>query len=56
MNPRIWRFILEHFILPKRSAASAVKYATIWTEAGSPLDVTMGSLAVKCQDVVYIRG
>ena len=25
MNPHVWRFILERFILPKRSAASAAK-------------------------------
>lgn len=56
MNPRIWRFILEHFILPKRSAASAVKYATIWTEAGSPLDVTMGSLAGKLEASFHSAG
>ncbi|WP_251212624.1 ferrochelatase [Adlercreutzia murintestinalis] len=49
MNPRIWSFLLNRFILPKRSTASAAKYAAIWTEAGSPLDVTMRSLAGRLE-------
>lgn len=49
MNPKVWTFILEKFILPKRSAASARKYASIWTEDGSPLDTYMGSLARKLE-------
>jgi ferrochelatase len=35
----IWWFILNGIILPFRSSKSAAKYATIWTEEGSPLRV-----------------
>ncbi|KAF1041892.1 MAG: Ferrochelatase [Herbaspirillum frisingense] len=35
----IWWFILNGIILPFRSAKSAEKYASIWTEQGSPLRV-----------------
>ncbi len=37
MTPLLWRPILESCILPFRSRASAAKYATIWTDEGSPL-------------------
>ena len=37
MNPLLWRTILELFILPHRAGVSAGKYASIWTDAGSPL-------------------
>jgi len=37
MNKVAWRLILECFILPFRPRASAEKYASIWTEQGSPL-------------------
>lgn len=50
MNPVVWRLILNVFILPKRSEASAQKYMTIWTDEGSPLDVHMRSLARKLED------
>lgn len=56
MNPRIWSFLLNRFILPKRSTASAAKYATIWTEAGSPLGVTMRSLAGKLEASLRFAG
>lgn len=49
MNPKVWTFILEKFILPKRSVASARKYADIWTDGGSPLDIHMSSLARKVE-------
>lgn len=49
MNPRLWKFILKHFIVPKRSSISATKYASIWTDAGSPIDVYMNSLAKKLE-------
>ena len=35
----IWWFILNGIILPFRSSRSAEKYASIWTEQGSPLRV-----------------
>lgn len=49
MNPKVWNFILNHFILPKRSPASAAKYADIWMDDGAPLDVYMRSLAAKLE-------
>lgn len=49
MNPKIWGFILNHFILPKRSVASAAKYKRIWTENGSPLSAIMASLALNLE-------
>lgn len=49
MNPVLWRFILEYFILPRRSYASAEKYASIWTDDGSPLDICMSSFAQKLE-------
>ena len=36
MNRYAWWVILHAFILPRRSVASAKKYATIWTPEGSP--------------------
>lgn len=45
MNPLAWRLILHLFILPKRSKVSAQKYAQIWTDEGSPLQVTHEKLA-----------
>ncbi len=44
-NPYVWSFILKRFIIPKRAPASAAKYARIWTDRGSPLDMHMASLA-----------
>ena len=49
MNPVVWKFLLHACILPARSKKSAAKYSLIWTEAGSPLTVTMGSLARKLE-------
>lgn len=36
MNRVAWWFVLHLFILPKRGRASAEKYASIWTDEGSP--------------------
>lgn len=36
MNRVGWWFVLHLFILPKRGRKSAEKYASIWTEEGSP--------------------
>lgn len=47
MPPAVWKIILNAFILPRRSQASAQKYQMIWTDEGSPLAVAMGSLARK---------
>lgn len=49
MNPRLWRLILNRFIIPKRAPVSAAKYATIWTDEGAPLDAGMRSLAQKLE-------
>lgn len=49
MNPRVWKIILNRCILPRRSVASAEKYRRIWTPQGSPLKVTMESLARKLE-------
>ncbi len=49
-NPRLWNFVLNRFIIPKRAPVSAEKYASIWTEEGSPLTVGMQSLAKKLED------
>lgn len=49
MNPLIWKAILNICILPRRSTASAEKYRRIWTPEGSPLKVTMASLARKLE-------
>lgn len=47
--PVIWNFILNSFILPKRSHASAEKYASIWQDDRSPLEIHMRSLAAKTE-------
>lgn len=47
MNPHLWHFILDRFIIPRRAPVSARKYASIWMPQGSPLDVHMNSLACK---------
>ena len=44
-NPLAWGMILNLFILPKRSKASAAKYQKIWTKEGSPLKVSQEKLA-----------
>lgn len=49
-NPYVWSFILKRFIIPKRAPASAAKYARIWTDRGSPLDMHMASLARKLEE------
>lgn len=49
MNPAVWKLILNAFILPRRSTASAAKYARIWTDEGSPLELHMRSLARKLE-------
>lgn len=56
MNPLLWRVILNAFILPRRSVASAQKYAAIWTPQGSPLSVTTGRLAQALEDSLNAQG
>lgn len=52
VNPHLWRFVLNRFIIPKRAPVSAQKYASIWTSQGSPLDVHMNSLARKLDEAL----
>ena len=59
MDPRIrpmhsafWNVLLKAFILPQRSMTSAEKYASIWTDDGSPLSAHMQSLARKLEDLL----
>ena len=49
----VWRAILDHIILPRRSPASAAKYASIWTEAGSPLIVGCCALAAHVEQALH---
>ncbi len=52
MDPRVvdlpWllrRFIVSAFVLPRRPKATSEAYASIWTDAGSPLKVYTAALA-----------
>lgn len=56
MNPVLWKALLRLCILPARSRASAQKYASIWTKEGSPLTVTMASLARKVDEALKAEG
>ncbi len=56
MNPIAWRIILNLFILPKRSKVSAAKYESIWTDEGSPLQVTHLKLARALESRYQARG
>lgn len=48
----VWRVILGHMILPKRCPASAEKYATIWSDEGSPLVAGCRALAARTEAVL----
>lgn len=37
MHPALWRPVLEAFVLTSRPRSSAAKYASVWTDEGSPL-------------------
>jgi ferrochelatase len=52
----IWMAILHGIILRVRPAKSAAKYASIWTEAGSPLKVWTDKQAKALQDVFDAQG
>ncbi len=47
--PWVWRWLLVHFIVPRRSHSSAELYRKIWTQEGSPLLVHTLGLAEKVQ-------
>lgn len=46
----IWPLILNFFILPKRSKASAQRYQSVWMPDGSPLTVYQSLLTSKLQN------
>ena len=52
----IWWFILNGIILPLRSRQSAHKYASIWTENGSPLKLHTERQAQLLQQQLAARG
>lgn len=52
----VWKVILQHMILPRRSAASAKKYAAIWTSAGSPLIAGCRALATRVEQELHEGG
>lgn len=52
----IWWFILNGIILPFRSRQSAQKYASIWTDQGSPLKVHTERQAELLQSTLTARG
>lgn len=55
--PRLlWLPILYGLILPRRSAQSAAKYASIWMEEGSPLRVYTERQALLLRDALQARG
>ncbi|NUU00390.1 ferrochelatase [Herbaspirillum robiniae] len=52
----VWWFILNGIILPFRSSKSAEKYASIWTEQGSPLRVHTERQAAALGEQLAARG
>ncbi len=52
----IWWFILNGIILPFRSRQSAHKYASIWTNEGSPLKLHTEKQAQALQQLMHERG
>lgn len=52
----VWWFILNLIILPFRSKASAKKYASIWTNEGSPLKVHTQKQAMLLRGLLGQRG
>jgi ferrochelatase len=52
----VWWFILHGIILPFRSSKSAEKYASIWSEQGSPLKVHTERQAAALGAQLHARG
>ena len=52
----VWRAILQHMVLPRRCPASAAKYASIWTDEGSPLIATSRALAALVENELRCGG
>ena len=56
MNPRIWNFMLDHIILPKRRVKSAQKYKLIWTDEGFRFLLDHEALAQKITERYAAQG
>lgn len=56
VNRLAWWFILHLAILPKRGAASAEKYARIWTDGGSPFALAHDALEHGVAGELRLRG
>lgn len=56
MNRAAWWLILHLFILPIRGRKSAAKYASIWTDQGSPLLVAHERLALGLRRLLEDEG
>ncbi len=52
----VWMAILHGIILRVRPAKSAAKYATIWTDEGSPLKIWTRKQSLALQDVFNAHG
>ena len=52
----VWMAILHGIILRVRPAKSAAKYATIWTDEGSPLKIWTSKQALALQEVFNAHG
>jgi ferrochelatase len=52
----VWAVILNGIILNVRPARSAAKYASIWTEQGSPLAVHTAAQAARLSEALAARG
>jgi protoporphyrin/coproporphyrin ferrochelatase len=52
----VWWFILNGIILPLRSGKSAAKYASIWTDNGSPLKIHTEKQAMLLRGYLGERG
>ena len=52
----VWMAILHGIILRVRPAKSAAKYATIWTDEGSPLKIWTNKQALALQEVFNAHG
>ena len=55
-SPWIWQPILHTMILPRRPKESAEKYASIWTDAGSPLLVNTKRVTESLAAELKVRG
>lgn len=56
MNRVLWKFILQCFILPRRSKRNVARYEAIWTTEGSPFTLMHRSLTQKLQNALVDAG